>query len=104
MTSAAGCWKVSPSGWRLTRFTVSDGATAVMVTAESSAWGGTISRFGPTSRKPPSGPIVAVLEASGSGEHRSNPVGNGGGGGGQPSRSAWGRAAGAVTLPGEGSE
>src|SRR6266545_7183354 len=99
MVSDAGSWNVRPAGSKWTRLTVSDGATAVMVTGASSAPAGTDSVCGPTCRVPPSGPIVWVTESAGSGEHGTTPVND-------PSRSprlAWGTGARERTPSGEGS-
>src|SRR6266849_6484252 len=58
MTRSTGWRKLSPSGCRRTRLTVSDGATAVIVTAESSDWGKNTRVWGPTGSTPHRGDEV----------------------------------------------
>src|SRR5947199_8023705 len=63
-----------PSGWNRTRFTLSEGAVAVMVTGASSAPAGIASACGPILITPPADPTVCVAVVVGIGVHLSNPV------------------------------
>src|SRR5204863_267883 len=67
MVSVAARWNTRPSGWNWTRFTLSDGAVAVMVTGASSAPAGIDSACGPILITPPAGPTVCVAVAVGIG-------------------------------------
>src|SRR2546426_11878694 len=74
MVRAADRRNTRPSGWNWTRFTLSDGAVAVMVTGASSAPAGIDSACGPIPIPPPAGPTVCVAVAVGIGVQPSRPV------------------------------
>src|SRR2546429_8591864 len=74
MVSVAARWNTRPSGWNRTRFTLSDGAVAVMVTGVFSAPAGIDSACGPILITPPAGPTVCVAVAVGIGVQPSRPV------------------------------
>src|SRR2546430_15660269 len=74
MVRAADRRNTRPSGWNWTRFTLSDGAVAVMVTGASSAPAGIHSLCGPILITPPAEPTVCVAVAVGIGVQRSRPA------------------------------
>src|SRR5205807_2216122 len=67
-------WNTRPSGWKRTRFTLSDGAVAVMVTGAFSAPAGIDSACGPILMTPPVVPTVCVAVTVGIGVQPSSPV------------------------------
>src|SRR5256885_15722958 len=74
MGSVAARGNPGPWGWKRTRFTLSDGAVAVMVTGAFSAPAGIDSACGPILITPPAAPTVCVAVAVGIGVHPSSPV------------------------------
>src|SRR5438105_13126966 len=72
--SVAARWNTRPSGWKRTRFTLSDGAVAVRVTGALSAPAGIDSACGPILITPPAAPTVCVVVVVGIGVHPSSPV------------------------------
>src|SRR6266699_1782866 len=66
-TRYAVVWKRRPSGWKRTSASVSEGATAVMLTFSLSAPRGITNQLRRTSSTPPSGPIVWVTDSYASG-------------------------------------
>src|SRR5213596_1404861 len=66
MVSVAARWNTRPSGWNRTRFTLSDGAVAVMVTGVVRAPAGLDSACGPIVVTPRQADLIgALLQATG---------------------------------------
>src|SRR2546430_3846891 len=74
MGGGAAGWNTRPWGWKRPRFTLSDGAVAVMVTGAFSAPAGIDSACGPILMTPPVVPTVCVAVTVGIGVQPSSPV------------------------------
>src|SRR2546430_1855586 len=67
-----GLLEAEPSGWKRTSASVSEGATAVMLTVSWRAPRGTTNQLRRTSSTPPSGPIVWVTDSYGRGRQETS--------------------------------